>query len=210
MMSPASREPIVIADAGPILRLAAAGLLPMLARLNRRIVLVDRVEDELVGDAAKPYAAKPYAAEIAQWIAAEGEALLRVSTIIGEGIASLKGRARTPDEEARLKSGLRNSGELALREFVDLWRPDSLASAVVLYEDRKVPNLFLEVDYPVTLMTTRAFVRTVASWGINLDAPAALEAVAAIYDLKPAMIGEIDPQTPVDLRRLPISLDENP
>lgn len=205
MMSPASREPIVIADAGPILRLAAAGLLPMLARLNRRIVLVDRVEDELVGDAAKPYAA-----EIAQWIAAEGEALLRVSTIIGEGIASLKGRARTPDEEARLKSGLRNSGELALREFVDLWRPDSLASAVVLYEDRKVPNLFLEVDYPVTLMTTRAFVRTVASWGINLDAPAALEAVAAIYDLKPAMIGEIDPQTPVDLRRLPTSLDENP
>ncbi|MDP3600429.1 MAG: hypothetical protein Q8R85_04600 [Bosea sp. (in: a-proteobacteria)] len=205
MMSPASREPIVIADAGPILRLAAAGLLPMLARLNRRIVLVDRVEDELVGDAAKPYAA-----EIAQWIAAEGEALLRVSTIIGEGIAALKGRARTPEEEARLKSGLRNSGELALREFVDLWRPDSLASAVVLYEDRKVPNLFLEVDYPVTLMTTRAFVRTVASWGINLDAPAALEAVAAIYDLKPAMIGEIDPQTPVDLRRLPISLDENP
>ncbi|MBA4269440.1 MAG: hypothetical protein C0447_08495 [Methylobacterium sp.] len=204
-MSPASREPIVIADAGPILRLAAAGLLPMLARLNRRIVLVDRIEDELVGDASKPYAA-----EIAAWIAAEGEALLRVPTIIGEGIAALKGRVRTPDEEARLKSGLRNSGELALREFVDLWRPDSFASAVVLYEDRKVPNLFLEVDYPVTLMTTRAFVRTVASWGINLDAPAALEAVAAIYDLKPAMIGEIDPQTPVDLRRLPTALDENP
>ncbi|WP_376988184.1 hypothetical protein [Bosea sp. R86505] len=203
MMSPASREPIVIADAGPILRLAAAGLLPMLARLNRRIVLVDRVEDELVGDAAKPYAV-----EIAAWIAAEGDALLRVQTIIGEGIAALKGRARTPDEEARLKSGLRNSGELALREFVDLWRPDSLASAVVLYEDRKVPNLFLEVDYPVTLMTTRAFVRTVASWGINLDAPAALEAVAALYDLKPAMIGEIDPQTPVDLRRLPVLQQE--
>jgi len=203
MISPASREPIVIADAGPLLRLAAARLLPMLARLNRRIVIVDRVEDELVGDAGKPYAR-----EIAQWIASEGDALLRVSTIIGEGIASLKGRARTPDEDARLKSGLRNSGELALREFVDLWRPDSVSSAVVLYEDRKVPNLFLEVDYPVTLMTTRAFVRTVASWGVNLDAPAALEAVAAIYDLKPAMIGEIDPETPVDLRRLPTALDD--
>jgi hypothetical protein len=203
MMSPASREPIVIADAGPILRLAAAGLLPMLARLNRRIVLVDRVEDELVGDETKPYAS-----EIRQWIASEGDALLRVSTIIGEGIAALKGRARTPEEDARLKSGLRNAGELALREFVDLWRPDADSSAVVLYEDRKVPNLFLEVDYPVTLMTTRAFVRTVASWGVNLDAPAALEAVAAIYDLKPAMIGEIDPETPVDLRRLPTSLDD--
>ncbi len=203
MMSPASREPIVIADAGPILRLAAAGLLPMLARLNRRIVIVDRVEDELVGDDSKPYAR-----EIAAWIASEGDALLRVSTIIGEGIASLKGRVRTPDEDARLKSGLRNSGELALREFVDLWRPDRVSSAVVLYEDRKVPNLFLEVDYPVTLMTTRAFVRTVASWGVNLDAPAALEAVATLYDLKPAMIGEIDPETPVDLRRLPTALDD--
>jgi hypothetical protein len=203
MMSPASREPIVIADAGPLLRLAAAGLLPMLVRLNRRIVLVDRVEDELVGDETKPYAS-----EIRQWIAGEGDALLRVPTIIGEGIAALKGRARTPEEDARLKSGLRNAGELALREFVDLWRPDADSSAVVLYEDRKVPNLFLEVDYPVTLMTTRAFVRTVASWGVNLDAPAALEAVAAIYDLKPAMIGEIDPETPVDLRRLPTSLDD--
>lgn len=205
MMSPASGEPIVIADAGPILRLAAAGLLPMLARLNRRIVLVDRVEDELVGDETKPYAA-----EIRQWIDAEGDALLRVSTIIGEGIASLRSRARTPEEDGRLKSGLRNSGELALREFIDHWRPDAVSSAVVLYEDRKVPNLFLEVDYPVTLMTTRAFVRTVASWGVNLDAPAALEAVAAIYDLKPAMIGEIDPETPVDLRRLPTPLDDTP
>jgi|GEM_PF-1497448 len=205
MMSSASREPIIIADAGPILRLAAAGLLPMLARLNRRIVLVDRVEDELVGDETKPHAA-----EIGRWIAAEGEALLRVSTIIGEGIASLKSRSRTPEEDARLKSGLRNSGELALREFIDLWRPDAVSSAVVLYEDRKVPNLFLEVDYSVTLMTTRAFVRTIASWGVNLDAPAALEAVAAIYDLKPAMIGEIDPDTPVDLRRLPTPLDQTP
>ena len=205
MMSPASREPIVIADAGPILRLAAAGLLPMLARLNRRIVLVDRVEDELVGDETKPYAA-----DIRRWIDAEGDALLRVSTIIGEGIAALRARPRTPEEDARLKSGLRNSGELALREFIDHWRPDSVSSAVVLYEDRKVPGLFLEVDYPVTLMTTRAFVRTVASWGVNLDAPAALDAVAALYDLKPAMVGEIDPQTPVDLRRLPMPLDPAP
>ncbi len=48
----------------------------------------------------------------------------------------------------------------------------------------------------------------VASWGINVDAPAALKAVATTYDLKPAMIGEIDPETPVDLRRLPSLLKE--
>lgn len=203
-MTPASREPIIIADAGPILRLAAAGLLGMLPRLNRRIVLVDRVEDELIGDEAKPFAG-----EIKSWIESEGEALLRVPTVIGEGIRSLKARERSPDEDARLKASLRNSGELALREFVDFWRPDEASSAVVLYEDRKVPNLFLEVDYPITLMTTRAFARTMASWGVNLDAPAALEAIADIYDLKPAMIGEIDPETPVDLRRLPAVLKED-
>ena len=42
-----------------------------------------------------------------------------------------------------------------------------------------------------------------AQWGVNADAVAALEAVADRYDLKPALIGEIDPATPVDLRRLP-------
>lgn len=203
MMTPASREPIVIADAVPVLRLAAAGLLAMLSRLNRRIVLVDRVEDELVGDGTKPFAT-----EILQWIESEGTALLRVPTVIGEGIRSLKARKRSPEEEARLKASLRNSGELALREFVDFWRPDETSSAVVLYEDRKVPNLFLEVDYPVTLMTTRAFARTMASWGVNLDAPAALEAISDIYDLKPAMIGEIGPETPVDLRHLPALLKD--
>lgn len=203
MMTPASREPIIIADAGPVLRLAAAGLLSMLPRLNRRIVLVDRVEDELVGDETKPFAK-----DIQAWIESEGEALLRVPTVIGEGIRSLRARERSPEEDARLKASLRNSGELALREFVDLWRPGEASSAVVLYEDRKVPNLFLEVDYPVTLMTTRAFARTIASWGVNVDAPAALEAIADLYDLKPAMIGEIDPETPVDLRRLPTPLKE--
>ncbi len=203
-MTPASREPIIIADAGPILRLAAAGLLAMLPQLNRCIVLVDRVEDELVGDETKPFAI-----EIRNWIESEGTALLRVPTVIGEGIRSLRARERSLEEEARLKASLRNSGELALREFVDFWRPDETSSAVVLYEDRKVPNLFLEVDYPVTLMTTRAFARTMALWGVNLDAPAALEAIAGIYDLKPAMIGEIDPDTPVDLRPLPAVLKED-
>lgn len=38
--------------------------------------------------------------------------------------------------------------------------------------------------------------------------PASPEAIADIYDLKPAMIGEIDPETPVDLRRLPSLLKE--
>jgi hypothetical protein len=73
----------------------------------------------------------------------------------------------------------------------------------VIYEDRKVASLFLEADYPVTLMTTRAFAEMTARWGINLDAVAALERIASQYDLKPALVADINPDTPVDLRPEP-------
>ena len=198
MMAPADRQPIVVADAGPLIRLAAAGLLGALRGLNRRIVLVDRVEDEVAGDPTKPYAR-----EIADWIEAMGPAVDRVGTAIGIGIATLRARQRTSEEDAILRGSLRYSGELARREFLGSWRPTDASSAVVLYEDRKVPSLFLAADYPLTLMTTRAFVRVVQTWGVNVGAVAALEAVAASYDLKPAMVGEIDPDVPEDLRELP-------
>ncbi|WP_430911113.1 hypothetical protein [Methylobacterium sp. sgz302541] len=198
MIAPADRQPIVVADAGPLIRLAAAGLLDTLRGFNRRIVLVDRVEDEVVGDLTKPFAA-----EIAAWIEGLGEAALKVETVVGIGVQALRARERTPREDALLKSALRDSGEQALREFVGHWQPAESGSAVVLYEDRKVATLFLDVDFPVTLMTTRAFVATVARWGVNADAVAALESVSERYDLKPALIGEIDPSVPVDLRTLP-------
>jgi hypothetical protein len=196
MMTQGERQPVVVADAGPLIRLAAAGLLPSLHSLNRRIVLVDRVEDEVVGDLSKPYAA-----EVAAWIANMGPAVLRAQTAIGIGIATLRSRQRTPDEDKLLKAALRDSGELALREFIGHWQPEEASSAVVVYEDRKVPPLFLSADYPLTLMTTRTFVRVLQRWGIG--AVAALEAIASQYDLKPAMICEIDPDQPEDLRPLP-------
>jgi hypothetical protein len=43
MMTRDDRQPIIVADAGPLIRLAAARLLGTLRGLNRRIVLVDRV-----------------------------------------------------------------------------------------------------------------------------------------------------------------------
>ncbi|MGL5117287.1 MAG: hypothetical protein ACRC7C_18380, partial [Beijerinckiaceae bacterium] len=86
------RQPIVVADAGPLLRLAAAGLLDTVRGLNRRIVIVDRVEDELVGDPAKPFAV-----EIARWLDQMGPAALRAATLVGEGVRSLRSRVRTPD-----------------------------------------------------------------------------------------------------------------
>ena len=198
MMAPGSREPIVVADSGPLIRLAAAGLLDSMRVLNRRIVIVDRVFEEVCADRSKPFAA-----EISDWVERLGNAAFRAVTVTGAGIAALRDKPRTAEEDAALKAALRNSGELAVREFVDRWRPDETGSAVVLYEDRRVATLFLDAEFPVTLMTTRAYVRLVAEWGINVDAVAALEAIADRYDLKPALIGEIDPGQPPDLRELP-------
>ena len=198
MMTPTDRQPIIVADAGPLIRLAAAGLLDALRGLNRRIVLVDRIEDEVIGDMSKPFASA-----IAAWIHSRGEAILHVETVTGHGISALRARRRTPEQDRLLKSALRDSGELALREFLGHWRPTETGSAIVVYEDRKVVALFLEADFPVTIMTTRKFAETITEWGINIDATRALEAVAEVYDLKPAMIAEIDPDTPTDLRELP-------
>jgi hypothetical protein len=198
MMSLADRQPIIVADAGPFIRLAAAGLLDTLRGLNRRIVLIDRVEDEVIGDGSKPFAA-----EIAAWIKSMGDAVLRVETVTGLGIAALKAKARTAEQDRLLKSALRDSGELALREFLGHWRPAEASSAIVVYEDRRVAALFVEADFPVTIMTTRKFAQTIVEWGINVDAVKSLEAISKRYDLKPALIAEIDPGTPRDLREMP-------
>ncbi len=197
-MSPNDRQPIILADAGPLIRLAAAGLLDTVRGLNRRIVLVDRVEDEVTGDRSKPFAD-----EIAHWIEQMGSAILRVRTIVGAGIEALRSKQRTPEEEALLKGGLRNSGEYALLEFVDTWRPTETESAIVVYEDRRVATIFIDADYPLTLMTTRKFAEIIADWGINVDAVAALEKIETRYDLKPSLFGIVDPNTPRDLRMLP-------
>ena len=52
MIAPADRQPIVVADAGPLIRLAAAGLLDTLRGLNRRIVLGSLLAQRLWGNAA--------------------------------------------------------------------------------------------------------------------------------------------------------------
>lgn len=198
MMTPTDRQPIIVADAGPLIRLAAAGLLDTLRGLNRRIVLVDRVIDEVCGDPTKPFTT-----DVADWLIRMGDAVWPAVTVVGAGIEALRGRARSAEEDAALKSALRNSGELAIREFIDGWLPAHPGAAVVVYEDRRVASLFIEADYPLTLMTTRAFAEVIAAWGVNVDAVTALEAVASRYDLKPALVAEIDPDVPADLRPLP-------
>jgi hypothetical protein len=181
-------EPIIIADAGPLIRLAAAGLLDSLRGLNRRIVLVDRVEDEACGDPSKPFAA-----DIAQWLIKMGPAVQHARTVEGIGIATLRSQAATPEDFAFLKRSLRDSGERAIREFVEAYDPQDSMSVIVVYEDRDTPALMAAARVPMTLMTTRRFARQVAEWGVNVDAVAALEAVAGRYDLKPPIVTQIDP-----------------
>jgi hypothetical protein len=104
VMPPVDRQLIIVADTGPLIRLAAAGLLDTLRGLNRRIVLVDRVEDEVIGDRSKPFAR-----EIAAWIASMGDAILRVETVTGVGIETLRRETRTAERDQLLKSALRDS-----------------------------------------------------------------------------------------------------
>lgn len=185
------RDPIVLADAGPLIRLAAAGLLETLRGLNRRIVIVDRVEDEVIGDLEKPFAR-----EIAAWMERMGDAILRPRTIEGIGIAALRDRERSAEEERMLRRSLRDSGERALREFVERFEPDEARDAVVVYEDRDAAHLLSASRVPLTAMTTRRFVRVLNEWGINVDAVAALEEVADRYNLKPAVQTVIEPDPP--------------
>jgi hypothetical protein len=182
------RSPVVVADAGPLIRLAAAGLLGSLRGLNRRIVLVDRVEDEVSADRTKPFAD-----EIVAWIEAMGPAIERVRTVEGYGIAALRESVEAPEAAALLKRRLRDSGERAIREFVEGFEPDDASAAIILYEDRDAPALMAAARVPLTLMTTRRFARLVNDWGINVDAVAAIEAISGRYDLKPSTMIEIEP-----------------
>lgn len=174
------RDPIVIADAGPLIRLAAAGLLDAMRLTNRKVVLVDRVEEEVCGDLSKPYAT-----EIAAWMSSMNGAVEHAETLEGIAITALRERATSAEAQEKLKRALRNSGERAIREYVETMNPQDTDEALVLYEDGAVPNLMAAATVPMTLVTTRAFVREIEERGYNRDAVQALEAVP--YNLKPAI-----------------------
>ena len=198
MMTLNDRQPIIVADTGPLIRLAAAGLLDSIRGLNRRIVIVDRVRAEAIGDLSKPFAI-----DIAAWLDSMGTAVEHVDTLVGTGIRLLEEKQRTPQEDAVLKKSKRNSGEAALREFVGQWRPTESASAIVVYEDARVAFDFLMADFSVTVMTTRSFTNLIARWGVNINARELLEEKASGFTLQPARSAIWDEDEPYDMRMLP-------
>ena len=191
------RDPIVMADTGPLIRLAAAGLLDGLRATNRRVVIVDRVEAEATEDRSKPFAD-----EIAAWIERNSDTIERPRTVIGAGIEKLKSEPATPEQQRLLKTALRNSGEKAMREFLEEWVPGTPA-VLVVYEDEDVPLTLQTTRVPLILMTTRRFARQLVEWGINVDAVAAIEEVAKTLTTRTSMFGEIDPEVSIDFRQLP-------
>jgi hypothetical protein len=180
-MNNRERQPIIVADTGPMIRLAAAGLLDTLRLLNRRVVLVDRVEEEATADLTKPFAK-----EIKTWIEEMGDAIQHALTVEGQGIASLRQSPQSPERERFLKKALRNSGERALREFVEIHAPQTIDEAFVLYEDIDTHNLLSASSVPLTAVTTRRFVQLLVEWGINTDAVGILESITPDFDLRPA------------------------
>ena len=183
-----SDDPIIIADTGPLIRLAAANLLDAMRLTNRQVVIVDRIEEEACGDANKPFAA-----EIAQWIDRMGAAITHAQTLEGVAIRTLRAEAATPEDAQNLKRKLRNSGERAIREYVESISPRDADSVLVLYEDGAIPKLMQAADVPLTLMTTRAFANLLSERGHNRDAARALDAVSAEYHTRPPTTSRIDP-----------------
>jgi hypothetical protein len=180
--------PIIVADSGPLIRLAAAGLLDAVRLTNRQVVLVDRIEEGARGDRAKPFAA-----EIADWIDRMGPAITRAETLEGIAIQALRARAATPEDGLTLKRKLRDSGERAIREYVESIAPRDADQALVLYEDGNIPKLMQAASVPLTMMTTRAFARLLTERGYNPDAARALEAIRGDYNLKPSSVTRIEP-----------------
>lgn len=175
------RQPIIVADTGPLIRLAAAGLLETMRLLNRRVVLVDRIEDEAIADLTKPFAE-----DIKAWIALMGDAIWHVPTVEGQGIKSLRNSADTPELRRLLRNAMRNSGERAIREFVEIHAPKNAEEALVVYEDIDLHDQLAATMVPLTAVTTRRFAQILNEWGINVDAEELLSRIPPRLDLKPA------------------------
>lgn len=158
---------VVIADAGPLLRLAAAGLLDTMRPSNRQIVIVDMVEYE----ACHRHPDKPLAREILAWIERSGTAVRRVETTEGIAYAALLKREKTPENMAKLKRLQRDGSERAVRDYVEELAPSDVRSVQVVYDDPNVQTLLLASKVPVELVATERFLHTLAGRGHHAPSP---------------------------------------
>lgn len=167
------RDPVLIADTGPLLRLAAAGLLDSMCLTNRQIVIVDMVEHE----ACHRDPERPFAKDILSWIERSGGAVSRIQTREGMAFKFAQLLEKTPNNLALLKKMQRDSGDRAVRDFIEDLEPKELRSVLVVHEDQQVPKVMRMSAVPIHLMTTRLFLQVLARQGMNIDLDAALKAI---------------------------------
>lgn len=152
---------MVIADAGALLRLAAAGLLDAMRLSNRQIMIVDMVEVE----ACHRHPDKPFAREILGWIGRSGDAVRRVETTEGIAYAALLARDRTPENVAKLKRLQRDGGERAVRDYVEELAPSDVRSVLVVCEDPNVQSLLQASKVLVQSVTIKLLLDAMAGQG---------------------------------------------
>jgi len=100
---------------------------------------------------------------------------------------------RTPTQDALLKKSMRDSGERAIREFVEIHAPKNAEDALVVYEDINLHDQLAATMVPLTAVTTRRFAQILNEWGINVDAEEALSKIPARLHLKPAQTNIFTP-----------------
>lgn len=173
-----NKAPVIIADTGPLLRLAAADLLDYMRLTNRRVVLIDMVEDE----ACKRNPQALFAKEIAEWINRNEDLIQRVETDTGFALQQAKIVAdENPDDpkaQDRFYRLKKNGGERAIIDYItETLKPDDLSDALIIYEDDAVPKKMKAAGYPAVLVSTKEFISGLEGQGMNINVKEAIERI---------------------------------
>ncbi len=150
-VEPIERPDIVIPDTGPLIHLSQVDALPLLHEIGGAVVIVDVVRYELTADLTKPEAER-----IQQWIerGLEPHSNMPVRLELTEtGEALRLAQLVKPDFR------MRNGGEIAMVEWLAQKVAGTDKTALVLYENGKVPRLIEDQNLhaDIDVVTTRAF-----------------------------------------------------
>lgn len=149
--APIDKPDIVVPHSGPLVHLAAAGLLHLLHDVGAAVVVVDMVAHEITRDLSKP------GAEILEAWLAEGSAPGSNRPVRVEETET--GRLYAAVLEAKPDYRLRNGGETAIVEWLAERIAGTDRAVIVLYENGRVPTIVRNqsLDADIDVLTTRAF-----------------------------------------------------
>lgn len=145
------RPDIVIPDTGPLIHLSQVDALPLLHEIGGAVVIVDMVRYELTADMAKPEAER-----LQQWI----ERGLEPGSNMPVRLEPTEtGEAMRLAQLVRPDFRMRNGGEVAMVEWLAEKVSGTDRTALVLYENGKVPKLIADQNLraDIDVLTTRAF-----------------------------------------------------